>query len=305
MDYEKAYNEALERAKKLKSLLYRDAAEIIFPVLKESEDEKIKSQIMSLVNFHMGADYSPEWKQKCLDWLKRQKEVSKSPACTEDDGIRGAIIDYLKDNNLAEWADWLEKQSVAEPSVSAWSAEDEKVLHNACEFIRHRLKGYPNSDNIQGMTYYELYNKLKDIKDRRVSCQKMHWSKEDDTFLETALWHVSNSISNGKETDLRCDTTVWLKSLKNRILPQPKQEWSEEDEKNMETLINVLYAGTDLAYEREINWLKFLKDKYTWKPSDEQMKAIGIAIQSGIQLGTWEEDALKSLADQLKKLREG
>ena len=29
---------------------------------------------------------------------------------SEDKEIRGAIIDYLKDNNLTEWAAWLEKQ---------------------------------------------------------------------------------------------------------------------------------------------------------------------------------------------------
>ena len=48
---------------------------------------------------------------------------------------------------------------------------------------------------------------------------------------------------------------------------------------------------------------KIIIPQTTWKPSDEQMKALGIAIRSGIHLGTWEEDALKSLAEQLKKLR--
>ena len=38
-----------------------------------------------------------------------------------------------------------------------------------------------------------------------------------------------------------------------------------------------------------------------WKPSDEQIKALGIAIRCGIQLGTWEEKALKSLYDDLEK----
>ena len=33
-------------------------------------------------------------------------ELKKS----EDERIRGAIIDHLKDNNLTEWAAWLEKQ---------------------------------------------------------------------------------------------------------------------------------------------------------------------------------------------------
>lgn len=44
------------------------------------------------------------------------------------------------------------------------------------------------------------------------------WNKKDEEMLETALWHLSNSISNGQSTDLRCDTTEWMKGLKMRLL---------------------------------------------------------------------------------------
>ena len=47
--------------------------------------------------------------------------------------------------------------------------------------------------------------------------QKPVWSEEDEKFFKTALWHISYSISNGKSTDIHCDTTEWLKSLKERI----------------------------------------------------------------------------------------
>ena len=67
MDYEKLYNEAIERAKKHCADY---VVETIFPELAESEDEK----------------------------------------------IRGAIIDHLKDNNLIEWANWLEKQGEQKPA---------------------------------------------------------------------------------------------------------------------------------------------------------------------------------------------
>ena len=51
MDYEKKYKEALERAKiwKYKSSLSKDEQAIldaIFPELKESEDEKIKKDLV-------------------------------------------------------------------------------------------------------------------------------------------------------------------------------------------------------------------------------------------------------------------
>lgn len=47
------------------------------------------------------------------------------------------------------------------------------------------------------------------------------WTKEDDEMLKTALWHCSNSISNGKSHDEKCDTTEWLRGIKRRIQDNP------------------------------------------------------------------------------------
>ena len=43
------------------------------------------------------------------------------------------------------------------------------------------------------------------------------WSEEDEKFFKTALWHISNSISNDKSSDIICNTIDWLKSIKERI----------------------------------------------------------------------------------------
>ena len=53
MDYKKELEEALERAKNLESPIYREAAEIIFPQLKETTDEKVVRIIkQSLLEFY-------------------------------------------------------------------------------------------------------------------------------------------------------------------------------------------------------------------------------------------------------------
>lgn len=44
------------------------------------------------------------------------------------------------------------------------------------------------------------------------------WTELDETMLKTALHHVSYSVSNGQGTDIRCDTTEWLRNLKNRVV---------------------------------------------------------------------------------------
>lgn len=43
------------------------------------------------------------------------------------------------------------------------------------------------------------------------------WTREDDKMLRTTVWHCSHSISNGKSTDIECDTTEWLRNLKIRL----------------------------------------------------------------------------------------
>jgi hypothetical protein len=47
-----------------------------------------------------------------------------------------------------------------------------------------------------------------------------------------------------------------------------------------------------------ITFIESLKQRYTWKPSDEQMFALNIAIEME------DGDILKSLYQDLKKLRE-
>lgn len=106
MDYENEYKAALERAKNL----HKDAidmcdslrtkmAEIIFPELKESEDEKTKRilhSISSKMSFHL-RDIFTEEEFQCFDawsnaWLKKQGE-QKTDEWEEGNIIRhGGIL---------------------------------------------------------------------------------------------------------------------------------------------------------------------------------------------------------------------
>lgn len=102
--------------------------------------------------------------------------------------------------------------------------------------------------------------------------KKPAWSEEDEKFFKTALWHISYSISNGKSTDIHCDTTDWLKSLKDRVQLQQKQEWNEEDERILNVIINDIQerhpeamwkinCGSTMAVSTKyiIDWLKSLR----------------------------------------------
>ena len=137
MDYEKAYNEALERAKKeLKACGSQDcdaARQILrlFPELKESEYAKTKRILYSISNkisFHL-RDIFTEEEFQCFNawshaWLKEQGILSESEK-SRDEIIRKTICESLKymeaeydwgaldeDNNvrMSEAYEWLERQ---------------------------------------------------------------------------------------------------------------------------------------------------------------------------------------------------
>jgi len=71
MDYEQKYNAALGRAKEKYSACSAPALlEYIFPELKESEDERIKREILELVSIAGNGNQFEEIK----DWLEKQGE---------------------------------------------------------------------------------------------------------------------------------------------------------------------------------------------------------------------------------------
>ena len=135
MNYKKLYTDALERAR----YLYNAAMdtgymgecktlEVLFPELKESEDERIRKAIIEF--FELQEDnttYSFIPKQDIIAWLEKQGEKKpfdgeKEKAELkekEDEWIRNSIIENLKGNMcrtdgdytlLNRQINWLKKQ---------------------------------------------------------------------------------------------------------------------------------------------------------------------------------------------------
>ena len=106
-----------------------------------------------------------------------------------------------------------------------------------------------------------------------------------------------------------------LKLAKKQINDEQKPvEWSRDDEDAIGMAIialedmydedtpNTTYGGYNLPFNKAAERLKSLRPQNRWKPSDEMLKALDIAIRAGIQLGSWEEKALRELQKQLKAL---
>ena len=95
--------------------------------------------------------------------------------------------------------------------------------------------------------------------------------------------------------------------------------WSEEDEKTWKELIEEVKDQLDSVpspdcmgkedekvlkqLTRWLDWLKSIKDRHTWKPSDEQIKALEAMLTVSPQSPAI-TSALLGLYEQLKKLKE-
>ena len=102
MNYEKAYKDALERAKIFKGHLleidekdYADEIEYIFPELVESKDERIRNVIRGWIYTRPTSFFDNGIsKEEILAWLEKQGE---KPKWSEEDSLMiDSIIDTMK-----------------------------------------------------------------------------------------------------------------------------------------------------------------------------------------------------------------
>lgn len=141
--------------------------------------------------------------------------------------------------------------------------------------------------------------RIRKASDENQGEQNPAWSEEDEMMFERIL-----DIIGELGTEEMCK--YWLKFLKERVQPQPKQEWSDRDKtiiESIEALCDEKIESVEFQDVKEHandikDWITDLKERYAWKPSDEQMEALE---KECIAHSNYE---LCRLLEQLKKLRE-
>ena len=98
-----------------------------------------------------------------------------------------------------------------------------------------------------------------------------------------------------------------LRKIEAEELTEQKSVWSKKDENYLKNAIGIFenWKERNLVMDihpsvpqKYIDWLKSLKDRYTWKPSDVQMDALENAVND-----KWHDKSLlKELLEQLKQL---
>ena len=275
----KAYDEALERAKKY------NIVKLIFPELAKSEDEKIrKEMIRYFTEMKKGGSAALPY-DDCIAYLERQKEIGirwlKSDNVKNPDKpyIDKAGMFYTTDGKMCH-ASEIEKQKGQKPT--GWSEKDEHIIKNIYDFVKentivpYRVK-----------CAEECLEWLKSLPERFNLQSKQEWSKEDENKIERLAFLVSvveekEMISPSESIDLR----NFIKSLR----PQSKKEFSME--KAIKWLDDTFYfldnssgRGRDCEITtHDFDSLEEMYDSFRkavivdsephWKPTEEQMGGI-------------------------------
>ena len=188
-----------------------------------------------------------------------------------------------------------EKKELKKIEDEEYNGEDYGIdsLYHAQRILEKTLgsvDGYQTDDGI-------LSHKCAITAVKKLYEQKPVWSEEDEDYYDAIVAKLEVTQDDAALTDNQME---FLKSLKSRV--QLKQEWSEEDKERLTSCIQLLKTsdGFDTINTK---WLKSLKERYTWKPSGEQMKALDNFIFAKYPNIEKYEKSVKSLYQDLMKLK--
>lgn len=294
MNYEEKYKEALERVRRLHdrmlvlsstdALVASAELEFIFPELRESEDERIRKSLVQTLQLAKRNDgklvISNTLADKYLAYLEKQKEKSEIPI--------NASVCSEKPNDHSERDDF-----------------ESRLMDCMCAAQQYRT-GTISWDVVKG--WAEELNELK---------KPVEWSEEDEEMLEYVIGDLNDAkqLFHAKDAIDLCDKEIaWLKSLR----PQPKQEWTEEEKQKLNRIYSIIGWAMDehafssckkLIGDKEgVELQDFLRSiakpeqQPSWKPSEEQMKALNALNCHGDLSYLGQQNQLISLYNDLKKL---
>lgn len=186
-----------------------------------------------------------------------------------------------------------------------------------CEVIFPELK--ESKDNkIRKEIIDFIYDKTDTYELRETSNSWLAWLEKqgetftkkdvDDAYLK-GISDAKQEIEKQSEQNPIDVRTIGYWHVEN---VKQKPAWSENDEYVIERLFCLLdneqenYPQCDFQEIQEFkDWLKSLKERYTWKPSDEQIRTLDFAIDCTVYPEfNIHRSVLKELLEQLKKLRE-
>ena len=256
------------------------------PELRESDDEKIKKDIINLIYWLKGnpslcSQYYNDRYDNMLAYLEKQK--AQLP--TDKEMISLFRLEYEK--GVADTIVKYEKKQ-------EWSEEEKQKLNRIYEILGHAAddKGFLKSKRIIGdKEAIELQDFLKslslNLKKKNEDLAKLcsnEWSEWEYGRLFDIEHYLDGTLQLSPDRKIAC--IVFLKSLRL----QPKHEWSEDEKMNIELLIALLRGKVNLVEilgSRKEMIITFLKSLHSRKPNEVRYyEAWGVPKINGVPVPT-------------------
>ena len=178
-----------------------------------------------------------------------------------------------------------------------WSEEDEKVIEAACALLCEYAGYYKEKDmEAKNLQLFKVSQRLKSLRPQ----PKEGWSEEDESRLDHAITTLAENVKRGSARE----DFEFLASLPRRFNLQPKTEWSDEDRRTIVRACVALRAYAngelpDILPSEILGYADKLQSlRPSWKPSEEQMKALLNAE------GLLRKDKFIAIASKLAELYE-
>ena len=263
-DKAKRYDEAIKIAEKYHNGTLKDVMETIFPELKESEDERIRKEIVAYLQYHL-AKYCRKSIPKINEWIAwlekqgEQKHDGKVGDLITNGVLVGRIDEIHELGYHVYFGDYYADVSDIE-NWHKWTIKDAKrgdvLVHNDCTFIFMGIKdgiaqaieenmlevipfGEPDKDNYYYPATKEqrdsLFKKIKEagykwdaekLELKKVE-QNPAWSDEDEYMHIRCIGILAKCYMGELPTKVE-EELNWLKSLKERVWPQNSNVTDEE-----------------------------------------------------------------------------
>ena len=274
------YKKKLELAKQLydSGSYDNETIEAIFPELKESEDERIRKEIIQFLQLRhpqfVGKRNHVEW----ITWLEKQSDYSK-------------LVEEIKER----------KELISKEKEKATSTNDKLSLGGRIAMLEELLAFTKEKQGEQkSLGYIHHIDKDGNYTKEPIE-QKSAWSEEDEKMLGKCIDAASGYYSPEDKEQMK----EWLKSLK----PQKQNTMSNDEFEHIVGYLVQDIVANERMPEGEKQPTKFFVEKYYnklkpqshWKPTEEQMIAFGDILGFLKDYG-YTTDELVSLFNNLQKL---
>lgn len=183
--------EAINKLKTLCSPEQMYALKVLVPELAESEDEKIRKELIAVINDLILPD---EQKTRFNAYLEKQK------------GVEAEIEKAYKNADAIQYEKGFE-EGVASVKSAEWSEEDEKMLMGIIERGSSQIP--PHEPALRGEQMKWLMNRLKSLR------PQPHWkpSEEQMKIFNEAIEHYYSKYWDSEDIKILCSLYDDLKKL--------------------------------------------------------------------------------------------